>query len=210
LTTKKGPTIGILLPWLPHKFSLQPRVRLELLIVALLAVLIVLPLIAARSGLQWFRVEGSSMIPTLLNGDMVLVATSGNQASHMPSRGDIIVFHSPAATHYPAQLLIKRVIGLPNDTITIRPVSGTNHVFVDGQALHESYTRGAPRSTLLLKCRNPKGCTYKVPAHAIFVLGDNRLGSVDSRWWGPVPIRAIVGRVLVSYRSPVRISFLAS
>jgi signal peptidase I len=104
----------------------------------------------------------------------------------MPERGDVVVLKLPGRGSDP---LIKRVIGLPGETIEIRG----GYVYVDGERLQEPYlhvrTRGntSPREVC-------DGC--------VFVLGDNRNASNDSRFFGPVPVDQIVGRAWIRYWPP--------
>jgi len=126
------------------------------------------------------RVEGSSMLPTLQDGNFVLV----NRLSYTlgePQRGDIIVFHFELTR----QDLIKRVIGLPGDEVRI----ANGVVYVNGVALLEPYIATAP---------NYNG-TWVVPSENFFVLGDNRNDSSDSHSWGTLPAEKIVGKAVLVY-----------
>jgi signal peptidase I len=126
------------------------------------------------------RVEGSSMLPTLQDGNFVLV----NRLSYSlgkPERGDIIVFHFELTR----QDLIKRVIGLPGDEVRI----ANGAVFVNGVALVEPYIATAPSYD----------GTWVVPANNFFVLGDNRNDSSDSHSWGTLPAEKVVGKAVLVY-----------
>ncbi len=130
------------------------------------------------------RVDGDSMIPTLVSGERVIV----NRLSYKfgsPQRGDIIVFHYP---RNPAEEYIKRVIGLPGDEVEVR----NGEVYVNGQQLDESY----------LKVRTNYVGTWRVPAGQLFVLGDNRNNSSDSHEWGTVPMSYVVGKAILVYWPP--------
>ncbi len=130
------------------------------------------------------RVDGDSMKPTLLSGEYVMV----NRVTYKlgsPQRGDIIVFHYPKD---PREEYIKRVIGLPGDKVEIK--QGT--VYVNGQALDESY----------LKVKSGDTGTWRVPEGQLFVLGDNRNNSSDSREWGTVPMDYVVGKAVLVYWPP--------
>ncbi len=127
------------------------------------------------------RVDGFSMLPTLQDGEFVLV----NRLAYRfdaPQRGDIIVFHFPPD---PTQDLIKRVIGLPGDTINVQ--GGV--VFVNDEPLPEPYIAQAPFYT----------GSWVVPAGNLFVLGDNRNDSSDSHSWGMLPFENIVGKAVLIY-----------
>jgi signal peptidase I len=131
---------------------------------------------------QATRVYGSSMEPNL-HTDQRLVVEKVTYRLHGPSRGDVVVLRMPDRG---PELLIKRVVGLPDEIVEIR--NGT--VYVDHQPLDEPYT---VRST---------GSTYGptlVPEGHVFVMGDNRGASNDSRVFGPVPMDRIVGRAWISY-----------
>ncbi len=127
------------------------------------------------------RVENISMKPTLQPGEFVLVNKLAYRVGSL-GHGDIIVFHYP---QNPAEDYIKRVIGLPGDTVDVR----NQMVYINGQALDEKYISAEPTYD----------GEWKVPPNAVFVLGDNRNQSSDSHSWGFVPLENIVGRALVIY-----------
>lgn len=135
-----------------------------------------------RFAVQNYLVDGLSMEPSLHNNEYVLV----NKLSylfHAPERGDVIVFHWPIDT---SKDLIKRVIGLPGDVITI----DSKNVRIDGVLLNEPYI-SAPA--------NPSGFKGVVPPNDYFVMGDNRIISDDSRDWGFVPRDFIIGKAVMVY-----------
>lgn len=129
-----------------------------------------------------YRIPGESMAPTLVAGDLVLVR-SAHYRRHRPRRGELATFANPRD----AQVFLKRIVGLPGETLSIR--GGRLHI--DGHALEEPYVLSgnavAPYSRELPDVRIPEG-TY-------FLLGDNRDNSDDSRFFGPVPLAALEGRV---------------
>jgi len=131
---------------------------------------------------QATQVHGQSMEPTL-HSDQRLVVEKVSYRFHGPRRGDIVVLESPQQS---SELLIKRVIGLPGETVEIRQ----GRIYINGQELDEPYLE---RSTA-----RPWGPIIVPPLH-VFVLGDNRSFSNDSRAFGMVPIVNIVGRAWVSY-----------
>jgi signal peptidase I len=139
-----------------------------------------------RFAIQNFYVEGMSMEPNLHDKELILV-DKWSYLFHEPARGDVIVFVAPPN---PSQDYVKRIIGLPGDVITIQ---GTT-VIVDGVTLHETYVdphrQGNPY---------PSFSNRVVPPDSYFVLGDNRAGSSDSRDWGFVPRRNIIGRAALVY-----------
>ncbi len=127
------------------------------------------------------RVDNISMKPTLQPGEFVLVSKVAYKIGK-PQVGDIIVFHYPLNTQ---EEYIKRVIGTPGDQVTVRD----GQVFVNGQALVEPYIAAPPTA----------GGSWTVPADSLFVLGDNRNQSSDSRSWGFVPLNLVVGKALFIY-----------
>jgi signal peptidase I len=130
------------------------------------------------------RVDGSSMLPTLRDGEFVLVNKLAYRLGS-PTRGDIIVFRSTTEADLD---LIKRVVGLPGDRVTI----GGGHVSVNGQTLTETYINAAP---------NYNG-EWRVPEGDLFVLGDNRNDSSDSHMWGYLPEQNVIGKALLIYWPP--------
>jgi signal peptidase I len=131
---------------------------------------------------QATQVHGQSMEPTL-HSDQRLVVEKVSYRLHGPRRGDIVVLKSPQQS---SELLIKRVIGLPGETVEIRQ----GRVYINGQELDEPYLE------------RPVGGNWGpiiVSPLQVFVLGDNRSFSNDSRAFGMVPIENIVGRAWVSY-----------
>jgi signal peptidase I len=135
-----------------------------------------------RFAIQSYRVEGVSMQPGLHDNEYVLVNKIA-YLFHAPERGDVIVFHFPLDT---SKDFIKRVIGLPGDTITVDSTS----VKVDGVLLNEPY---------ISERANPQGQRWTVPSNDYFVMGDNRPASDDSRDWGYVPRDDIVGKAVIVY-----------
>ncbi len=130
------------------------------------------------------RVDGFSMIPTLQDGEFVLVSKL-HYLFGKPERGDIIVFHYPMD---PQQELIKRVIGLPGDMIGVQ----NGRVSVNGQVLDEPYIAATPAYS----------GDWTVPEGQLFVLGDNRNDSSDSHSWGFLPSEKVVGKAVVIYWPP--------
>ncbi len=144
----------------------------------ILAVLIFLILNTMTSRVKVFNV---SMQPTLKQGYLLVVNKLAYRWGE-PKRGDIIVFHHAGIEN---QDYIKRIIGLPGDTVE---VSG-GIVTVNGTPLTEPYIKEMPRYTL----------TEKVPAGKLFVLGDNRNQSDDSHSWGFVDMEWVVGKAFLIY-----------
>ena len=175
-------------------------------------VTVIMALFGMTFIVQAVKVPTGSMENNLLIGDHLLVnkfvfgpTLSRVERTLLPideiKRGDIIVFKFPQDT---TRDFIKRVIGLPGDRIAIRLVGGTYHVFVNGRMLNEPYINGpidgAYPDTGRDNCAMARTCTpFPVPANDLFVMGDNRNYSYDSRAWGPVPRNDVIGRALISY-----------
>jgi len=136
-----------------------------------------------RFAIQSYRVEGVSMLPGLHDNEYVLVNKIA-YLFHAPERGDVIVFHFPLDT---SKDFIKRVIGLPGDTI----IYDSTMVRVNGVVLKEPYD-SQPANP-------PPPHPWIVPANSYFVMGDNRPASDDSRDWGYVPRSDIVGKAVMVY-----------
>lgn len=143
-----------------------------------------------------FRVDGQSMTPNLDNEQMLLVNRNAYQSVDWqgntfypfdpPERGDIVVFNPPTESDKP---YIKRIIGLPGDEVTFN----NGQVFVNGHMLEEDYIEDRTR------CQRTDFCDVIVPEGQIFVLGDHRSNSSDSRVFGPVPIENVIGKAWLSY-----------
>lgn len=136
--------------------------------------------------------SGWSMEPALANGSLMLVDRLQPELLGV-SRGDIVVFIPLPRTAGDYASLTKRVIGLPGDVVRV----GDGEVVVNGKRLREPYLDPAERAGM-------DGLTeqWRVPRGDVFVLGDARAHSLDSRIFGPVPISRIVGRVWLVLPTP--------
>ncbi len=157
------------------------RFALDILETLILAVVLFLGINAVSARV---RVDGFSMLPTLQDGEFVLVNKLSYRFGEV-DRGDIIVFHFPMN---PDEELIKRVIGLPGDHLRV----ANNQVILNGQTLNEPYIAEHPLY---------EG-EWKVPDGYLFVLGDNRNDSSDSHSWGLLPLEKVVGKAVVIYWPP--------
>jgi len=185
--------------------------ELPILFIVALAVAIVLKTFVVQA----FFIPSGSMEPTLEPGDRVLV----QKVVYGPDRGDVIVFSDPQGrpgpdrgvvggfVHWLSSTLgierpehedfIKRVIGLPGETVELRD----GRLFVDGVQIREPYLKGAVDT----RDYGP----VKVPEGALFVLGDNRLNSNDSRFGlGFVPVDKVVGRAFAIVWPPSRVGWI--
>ncbi len=149
---------------------------LETIVPALLLAVLIQAFLA-----QATRVEGFSMEPTLYDHQRLIIEKVSYHL-HPPQRGDIVVVRAPQYQ----QLLVKRVVGLPGETLSIRD----GQVYINGTPLEEPYIQGEPWGNYP---------PTHIPEGYVFLLGDNRNNSSDSRVFGPVPITNILGHVWVRY-----------
>jgi signal peptidase I len=143
--------------------------------------------------LEAFRIPSESMVPTLEVGDRVFVNKFIYRFTE-PERGDVVVFESVNGGE---EDLIKRVVGVAGDEVEVR--NGT--LLVNGEAREEPYlNRNLPF--------NDSYGPTEVPEGHVFVMGDNRANSADSRVFGPLPIENIEGEAFVRFWPPLRIGSL--
>ena len=159
-----------------------------------------------------YRIPSSSMEPTLhcarpgagcvaRFSDRVL-ANRFIYHFKRPARGDIIVFQTPAKAVErcgAGGTFVKRLVGLPGETVEERLIGGKGYIFIDGKRLKESYVEPGRRDSRTGK--------WFVPEGKYFFMGDNRAQSCDSREWGSVPRENLVGEVFSVYWPPNRIGF---
>jgi signal peptidase I len=147
---------------------------------------------------QAFYIPSESMEPTLEVGDRVLVNKQAYEGplGHDIRRGDLIVFKKPEGGQDGVEDLIKRVIGLPGETVTVRD----NVVYIDGKPLDEPYLPDDAYTDPFAGERVPEG--------HVFVMGDNRGDSRDSRFFGPIPEGDVVGRAFFRVWPPDDLGFL--
>jgi len=184
---------------------------LELVVIVIVA--IGLALLIQAFLIKPYRIPSESMEPTLDVGQRVLVSRFTYHVS-TPDRGDIVVFHPPkgadsntcgapkpedqaCAKPTPERdsvNFIKRIVAVPGDTLSIRD----GHAIVNGVRQNEDFTRPCAPGT----CNFPR--PIKIPPGHFFMMGDNRGQSADSREWGPVPKKWIVGHAFFTYWPPGR------
>jgi len=175
-----------------------------------IVVAFILAMVIRTFVVQAFKIPTGSMRTTLLEGDLILVNKFIYGAKipltglslpvlRQPKRGDVIVFISPES---PKKDFIKRLVALPGETAEIK--SGT--VYINDKPLTDSvfnqryyYNRGEFGEV---------GKKIKIPENSFFVLGDNSASSQDSRYWGFVPRKNILGEALVIYWPPQRIRII--
>jgi len=187
------------------------RVTIDWLVTILGAILIVLAI------KQWvinpYRIPSSSMEPALncaapapgclapgglLDGSDRVLACRVCYDFSSPRRGDIVVFNTPplaAKMCGTGGVFVKRLIGLPGETWEEK----NGYVYIDGKKLDEPYVPANERGTETMKA-------IKIGAGQYFMMGDNRAGSCDSRKWGTVPRKNLIGKVVATYWPPGRLS----
>jgi signal peptidase I len=184
-------------------------------LIFLVAVALSLALAVQAYAVKPYRIPSGSMEPTLRIGDRVLVDRAGHRLGAQPELGDIVVFHPPAGaeaepprcgaaggTGEPCgrptakasdQTFIKRVVALAGDTVAIRD----GHVIRNGRRAAEPFAAD---------CGGVDGCdlpdAITVPPGEVYLMGDNRGNSLDSRFWGPVPIDWVIGEARAAYWPP--------
>jgi signal peptidase I len=165
-----------------------------------------------------YRIPSESMVPTLEVGQRVLVNRVNYHLSD-PDRGDVVVFHPPkgaegnrCGVNRPADQpcprptpdrsnlnFIKRIVAVPGDTLSIRG----GHAVVNGEIQTENFIE---------PCGDAGECTFnrpiKIPPDHFFMMGDNRGQSDDSRFWGPIPKKWIIGQAFFTYWPVSRIGIL--
>lgn len=175
-----------------------------------LAIFLVAALVLRASVVEAFKIPSGSMIPTLRIHDHILVSklsygirlpfvTESAYVFAQPKRGDIVVFTRPDETDTPLEdesdiNIIKRVVGLPGDTVEVRDTK----VYINNEPIDEEYARWEEGGI-----REGNFGPEKIPENHIFLLGDNRDHSRDSRFWQDpfLPINRVKGRAMIIYWS---------
>jgi len=167
----------------------------EIVRFSIIAILIVVPIRMFIA--QPFIVSGASMAETFHSGEYLVVDQVSYHLGH-PERGEVVIFRYPRD---PSKFFIKRVIGLPGDTITIenQVVTITNAEYPGGVILNEPYSEPMPVAAPM---------TETLGDREYFVMGDNRSESSDSRVWGVLQEERIIGRALVRLFPPSELAFL--
>jgi len=148
---------------------------------------------------QAFRVQGSSMIPNFRDGEMILTDKISYRFTQ-PKRGQVIIFQSPIGE----KDLIKRVTGLPGETLTLK----NGEIFINGKKLEEKYLPADVKTFPGQFIKEDQPIT--IGSNQFIVFGDNRPHSQDSREWGTVDKKQIVGRAWLIYWPIANISFVPS
>jgi signal peptidase I len=161
-------------------------------IILIVALAIALAASVQAYAVKPYRIPSESMEPTLRVGDQVIVNRFSHHLGAQPEVGDIVVFHPPTATD---ETFIKRVVGVAGDRIAVRD----GRVVRNGELQPEPYARSCSDGS---ECDTPRA--VRVPDGHIYVLGDNRGASHDSRVWGTVPVSDVIGEAVAIYWPPGR------
>jgi signal peptidase I len=166
------------------------------LLVTVLVVVSVAGTVAFRSTIRSYYIPSEAMHPTLTAGDRVLVEKASYRL-HDPRRGDVVVFDAPpeARTADIAELM-HRIVGMPGERIEGRG----GRILIDGKPLDEPYLPSGVQSRDF--------AAVDIPPGEYFMLGDNRLFSKDSIYFGPIEESAIVGRAYLRAWPPGRVGFI--
>jgi len=135
------------------------------------------------------QVKGASMEPTFLSGEYIFTSKITYKFRPM-QKGDVVIFKSPKN---PDIEYIKRVMGLPGDKVLVQ----NSEVYINGQQISENYI--SAKTNLWEGGFLKEGVTVTIPDGFIFVMGDNRPRSSDSREFGPIDINSIIGQVFYRY-----------
>ena len=177
------------------EFKREVREWIQSILVAL-----VLTLIIRTYAVQAFKIPSGSMRPTLLEGDKLFV-NKYVYRFEKPKRGDIIVFKYPVD---PKKDFIKRLVGFGGENVEIR----SGKIYVEGKGLEDPDSFGK----FYYYNHDPyggPGDRIRVPEDAYYVLGDNSANSTDSRFWGFVPKKNVLGKAVFRWWPPKRIGTVA-
>jgi signal peptidase I len=185
------PTESTAAPVAARKPNAWKRTAIEWVVV--LAVAVAVALLISATSIQAFFIPSVSMESTLHKEDRVLV-NKWSYRLHAVHRGDVVVFSKPKDLVSNDKDLIKRVVGLPGDKVTI----ADGHVYIDGHQLNEPYL---DKGTVTASVAGKWGCTPEapcvIPKGQLWVMGDNRGNSEDSRYFGTIPESSVVGRAFL-------------
>lgn len=175
-----------------HAEPKKSRVGRTILSIIIMIVLVI--------GLSWFlrsfifqayEIPSGSMEETIMTGDMIFSEKLSYTFGDV-EQGDIITFADP---EIPSRTLIKRVIATEGQTVDLKD----GKVYVDGVQLNEPYTDGKPSYPLTTAYGTSITYPYTVPEGEVWVMGDNRTNSQDSRYFGSIPVDTITGKALIRY-----------
>lgn len=166
----------------------------ELVRFAVIALIVVIPIRIFIA--EPFVVSGSSMVPTFENGNYLIIDKISYKLS-TPKRDDVVVFRYPGDT---TKFFIKRIIGLPNETVDIsgNEITITNEKYKDGFKLDQPFVKNPGNNNTHLELKSDE----------YFVMGDNRNASSDSRYWGAVKENLLVGKAFMRLLPISKIDFM--
>ncbi len=170
----------------PHKSAKSPILGIVEFIVAIIVFFLIIHLL-----IQPYRIPSGSMEDTIMTGDMVISEKVSYNFGE-PKQGDIVTFIDPDND---SRTLIKRVIATGGQTVDL--IDGD--VYVDGNKLDEPYTDGKPSFPLAGKGGVSMMYPYTVPEGEVWVMGDNRTNSQDSRYFGSIPVSSVNGHAIFTY-----------
>ena len=180
---------------MPSEGQLQPKkrgiLRTLLSLVIMVAAIFLCAWLLRLFVFQSYQIPSESMEETILKGDMVF-SEKVSYYTRGPEAGEIITFEDP---EIPSRTLIKRVIATEGQTVDL--IDGS--VYVDGVKLSEPYTNGKPSYPLNTAFGTDITYPYTVPEGEVWVMGDNRTNSSDSRYFGSIPVSSITGHAAVIY-----------
>jgi signal peptidase I len=160
------------------------KVNIRQILVTVLIIVVIF--LGMHYSLQSYTVSGSSMEPSFVNGEWLLVDKLSYHFSS-PKRGNVVILNPPLDSSEP---YIKRIVGLPGEHIEIKE----GKIYIDGKELEETPDLPAIKYS--------DKYSVDIPEDYYFVLGDNRPVSGDSRIFGPIPEKNIVGKVWIRYWPP--------
>ncbi|MEI6280592.1 MAG: signal peptidase I [bacterium] len=165
----------------------------ELVRFAIIALIVVIPI--RMFVAEPFIVSGSSMVPTFQNGDYLIIDKISYELGS-PKRDDVVVFRYPGDT---TKFFIKRIIGLPGETVDIKgnDVTITNIAHPEGLKLTQDFVKNPANNETHAELKNDE----------YFVMGDNRSASSDSRYWGSVKTNLLIGKAMLRLLPISKIDF---
>lgn len=188
--------------WLRQRWAVAPHWLKEVIsTIAIFLAAIILAITLNAFAIQSYQVEGQSMEPTLSNNDRLIVnklprsfarLTKGD---YVPGRGDIVIFNLSGlsiSSHKDKQL-IKRVMGLPGERVVVKD----GHVVVYNKEHPEGFEPDSSGQYKIASSSTAGNVDTTLHGNEIFVAGDNRNNSEDSRYFGPLPVDNIVGRLVL-------------
>lgn len=174
-----------------RKRSLRSRIfmKVYIFIISILIIALALRIFV----LEAYEIPSGSMETTIMTGDMVF-AEKFTYLNTTPKRGEIVTFMDPNPA-ISNRTLIKRVVAVSGDTVDLK----NGYVYINGVMQDEPYTHGQPSRPLTSYQSEPIGYPYTVPEGKIWVMGDNRGNSSDSRYFGAVDVSSVTGHAFMIY-----------